>query len=129
MISRCKIDDIWHLPNALAGCSHTRGSVMRLMSGRMCQARIREVYPEHADADYKELSKKLEHARGAAAAKRAEIDRLEREMASLNDEVNRKASVPQNASWHRFLDLRPLCTSLRGTDPEKCQNLSLVLHT
>lgn len=59
------------------------------------QARIREVYPDDLDSDYKDVGEKLEHAKGAAAAKRAEMERLEREMASLNDEVNRKTAVLQ----------------------------------
>lgn len=56
---------------------------------------MREVEPEQARVAYKETSERLERAKKTAAVKRGEIDRLEREMAALNDEVSRKVSATE----------------------------------
>jgi chromosome segregation ATPase len=60
------------------------------------QARMNEFSIEEQATRYKETSEKLQSAKRTVGEKRDEVTRIERELAALNEEINR--SVPTVAS-------------------------------
>ena len=52
-----------------------------------------DINPERNEAEYKKTNAKYMTAKKTAAGKRSELERLERELADLNADVNRKVRV------------------------------------
>ena len=65
------------------------------------QAKLADINPEVREGEYKKTSEKYEHAKKAAAGKRSELERLERELGDLNVDLNRKVGFPLVCFCHR----------------------------